>query len=91
MATDIATIDWTGLVVALFACVGVIGNYIRTSGRTKYLTAIGDILDTLIDLVTYCQMLMCSMNGQACDQVAFKAKGDEILKQITQIKADLAL
>lgn len=86
---DIATIDWAGLVVALFAALGVVGNYLRTSGRTKYLTAIGDILDTMLDIITWGQMLMCSVNGQPCDQVAFKAKGEEITAQITKIKADL--
>ena len=88
---DIATVDYAGLIVALMAGLGVVGNYIRSSGRTKYLTAIGDILDTLLDVVTWGQMLMCSVNGQPCDQAAFKAKGEEITKQIAQIKADLAL
>lgn len=88
---DIATIDYTGLVMALMAGLGVVGNYIRTSGRTKYLTAIGDILDTMLDVVSWGQMLMCSVNGQPCDQAVFQAKGEEITKQIAQIKADLAL
>ena len=88
---DIATIDYAGLIAALIAGLGVVGNYIRTSGRTKYLTAITDILDTMLDVVTWGQMLMCSVNGQPCDQAVFKAKGEEIAKQIDQIKADLAL
>ena len=88
---DIATVDYAGLIVALMAGLGVVGNYIRSSGRTKYLTAIGDILDTLLDVVTWGQMLMCSVNGQPCDQAAFKSKGEEITKQIAQIKIDLAL
>ena len=89
--TDIATVDWTGLVVALFAVVGVIGNYIRTSGRTKYLTAISDMLDLMLDIVTWGEMLMCSLNGQTCDQVAFAAKGMEIKNEIMQIKTDLGM
>jgi hypothetical protein len=86
---DVATIDWAGLIVALMAVAGVVGNWIRTSGRTKYLTAVGDILDLMLDIVEWGQMLMCSVNGQPCDQVAFKAKADEITSEIKKIKADL--
>lgn len=88
---DLATIDYAGLIVALMAALGVAGNWVRTSGRTKYLTAIGDILDTMLDVVTWGQMLMCSVNGQPCDQAAFKEKGEEIQKHIAKIKTDLAL
>ena len=86
---DVATIDWAGLIVALMAVAGVVGNWVRTNGRTKYLTAIGDILDLMLDIVTWGQMLMCSVNGQPCDQAAFKAKADEITSEIKKIKADL--
>jgi hypothetical protein len=88
---DLATIDWAGLVVALFAVCGVIGNYLRTSGRTKYLTAITDMLDLMLDFVSWGQMLACSLNGQPCDQVAFQAKGKEIQDEITKIKTTLGL
>jgi hypothetical protein len=89
--TDVATVDWAGLTVALMAVCGVVGNYLRTSGRTKYLTAITDMLDLMMDIVTWGEMLMCSLNGQTCDQAAFAAKGAEIKAEIIKIKTDLGM
>ena len=89
--TDVTTIDYAGLIVALFAILGVIGNFLRTSGRTKYLTAITDILDLMLDIVNWGQMLATGMNGGTIDQAAFHAKGKEITDEITQIKTDLGL
>jgi hypothetical protein len=91
MMVDVSTIDWAGLVVALFAILGVIGNFLRTSGRTKYLTAITDILDLMLDFVQWGQMMACSLNGQPCDQAAFQAKGKEITDEINKVKADLGM
>ena len=88
---DLATIDYAGLIVALFAALGVVGNFLKTSGRTKYLTAITDILDLMLDFVAWAQMLACTLNGQPCDQATFQAKGQEITDEIKQIKADLGL
>lgn len=86
---DISSVDYAGLVVALFAVLGVAGNYLKMSGRSKYLGAITDILDTMLDFVTWGQMLMKTVNGEPCDQAAFKTKGEEITTQINKIKTDL--
>ena len=88
---DTSTIDYAGLVVALMAILGVIGNFLRTSGRTKYLTAITDILDLMADFVQWVQMASCAMNGQPCDQTVFQAKGAEIQTEIIKIKTDLGI
>jgi hypothetical protein len=88
---DYATIDVAGLVLALFAILGAAGNYIKINGRAKYLTAITEILDVMMDTVLWGQALMKVINGETVDQPAFQAKGKEILDHITKIKTDLGL
>ncbi len=88
---DVAAIDWAGLIVALLAVLGVVGNWIRTSGRTKYLTAIEGMLDTMMDMIVWGQMLMVGMKGGAVDQDAFVKKSTEISDQLKTLKTDLGL
>ncbi len=88
---DVATIDYAGLFVAAMAILGVIGNWLRTSGRTKYLTAIEAMLDTILDLVAWGQMLLVATKDGQVDQVAFEKKSTEIADHIQKIKTDLGI
>jgi hypothetical protein len=86
---DATTIDYTGIIAAVLAILGVVGNYLRVSGRTKYLTAITDILDLMTDFVAWGKMAVAASCGEKVDGEAFKASTEEIERHIAQIKKDL--